>query len=62
MNRDRGIPAGGAAGLGGPGAGLGGPGGLGAAAGALANSPQIQQLRQVSYYTLSIFTVSADGP
>lgn len=40
------MPAGGAGGL--PGAGAGAGAGLGGAAGALANSPQLQQIRQVS--------------
>ena len=56
MNRDRGVPAG--AGASGLGAGLGGMGGMGAGVGmpgagedaglgALANSPQLQRLREV---------------
>jgi len=47
VNRDRGVPAGGAGGAAGaPGAGAGGldAGGLGA----IANSPQMQRLREVS--------------
>lgn len=59
MNRDRGVPAG-AAGRVGAGAGLGGAGGLGGMGEDLLNSPQIQQLRQVSFSVLAIRGPGAD--